>query len=116
MLSSSEMAVASHERMRPWWKCLTAVSAAHFGRIRSKEVERLAKENRFDYILIESTGVGEPIPVSAQTFTYMDEEQNIDLTAFCRLDTMVTVVDAINSGMIMPQVKHFLAQPSGWRG
>jgi G3E family GTPase len=58
-----------------------------------REVERLARENRFDYILIESTGVGEPVPV-AQTFTYIDEEQGIDLTQFCRLDTMVTVVDA----------------------
>jgi len=58
-----------------------------------REVERLAKEGCFDYILIESTGVGEPIPV-AQTFTYIDDEHGIDLTKFCRLDCMVTVVDA----------------------
>ncbi|MFC5471225.1 GTP-binding protein [Cohnella suwonensis] len=58
-----------------------------------REVERLALEGRFDYILIESTGVGEPIPV-AQTFSYVDEEQGIDLTRLCRLDCMVTVVDA----------------------
>lgn len=58
-----------------------------------REVERLALDGRFDYILIESTGVGEPVPV-AQTFSYIDETQGIDLTKFCRLDCMVTVVDA----------------------
>jgi len=58
-----------------------------------QEVERLAREKRFDYILIESTGVGEPLPV-AQTFTYVDEEQDIDLSKLTRLDCMVTVVDA----------------------
>lgn len=57
------------------------------------EVERLALEGRFDYILIESTGIGEPVPV-AQTFTYVDEELGIDLSRICTLDTMVTVVDA----------------------
>ncbi|WP_424766899.1 GTP-binding protein [Paenibacillus sp. sgz302251] len=58
-----------------------------------QEVERLAKEGSFDYILIESTGIGEPLPV-AQTFTYVDEDQNIDLSKLTRLDCMVTVVDA----------------------
>jgi len=58
-----------------------------------QEVEKLARENRFDYILIESAGIGEPVPV-AQTFTYVDEKLGIDLSRFCRLDCMVTVVDA----------------------
>ena len=59
------------------------------------EVERLAKENRFDYLLIESTGISEPVPV-AQTFSFVDEENNIDLSKWSYVDTMVTVVDAFN--------------------
>ncbi|WP_339149777.1 MULTISPECIES: GTP-binding protein [unclassified Sutcliffiella] len=57
------------------------------------EVEKLVTSGDIDYILIESTGISEPVPV-AQTFSYIDEELGIDLTKFCRLDTMVTVVDA----------------------
>ena len=59
------------------------------------EVERLAKEDRFDYLLIESTGISEPVPV-AQTFSFIDEENGIDLSKFSYVDTMVTVVDAFN--------------------
>lgn len=60
-----------------------------------KEVQRLAAENRFDYLLIESTGISEPIPV-AQTFSYVDEYSGIDLSRFSYIDTMVTVVDCLN--------------------
>ncbi|WP_422080608.1 GTP-binding protein [Ulvibacterium sp.] len=59
------------------------------------EVEKLAKENRFDYLLIESTGISEPIPV-AQTFSFTNEDGSIDLSRFSYIDTMVTVVDAFN--------------------
>jgi len=59
------------------------------------EVEKLAQENKFDYLLIESTGISEPVPV-AQTFSFVDEENGIDLSKFSYIDTMVTVVDALN--------------------
>jgi len=55
------------------------------------EVARLAAENRFDYLLIESTGISEPMPVAA-TFSVRDEEGR-SLSDVARLDTMVTVVD-----------------------
>jgi G3E family GTPase len=59
------------------------------------EVEKLAIEGRFDYLLIESTGISEPVPV-AQTFSFVDEEKGIDLSKFSYIDTMVTVVDCFN--------------------
>ncbi len=59
-----------------------------------KEVRKLAEEGRFDYLLIESTGVSEPLPVAA-TFDFRDEEGE-SLADLARIDTMVTVVDAVN--------------------
>ncbi|WP_145037822.1 GTP-binding protein [Paenibacillus sp. Y412MC10] len=58
-----------------------------------QEVQKLAQEKRFDYILIESTGISEPVPV-AQTFVYPDEVSGVQLSDLARLDCMVTVVDA----------------------
>ena len=59
-----------------------------------EEVGRLARDGRFDYLLIESTGISEPLPV-AETFTFRDE-QGQSLADLARLDTMVTVVDGVN--------------------
>lgn len=58
------------------------------------EVSRLAREERFDYLVIESTGISEPLPI-AETFTFADEDGQ-SLSDIARLDTMVTVVDAVN--------------------
>ena len=59
-----------------------------------EEVTKLAKEGRFDYLVIESTGISEPLPV-AETFTFADED-GVSLSDVADLDTMVTVVDAVN--------------------
>lgn len=59
------------------------------------EVEKLALEKRFDYLLIESSGISEPLPV-AQTFSYVNEKLGIDLSKLAKLDTLVTVVDAFS--------------------
>ena len=59
-----------------------------------EEVNNLAKAGRFDYLLIESTGISEPLPV-AETFTFADED-GVSLSDVADLDTMVTVVDAVN--------------------
>lgn len=59
-----------------------------------EEVTKLARDGRFDYLVIESTGISEPLPV-AETFTFADED-GISLSDVASLDTMVTVVDAVN--------------------
>jgi G3E family GTPase len=56
------------------------------------EVRRLAEEGRYDYLLIEGTGIAEPRPIAA-TFSFCDEN-GVSLSDFAKLDTMVTVVDA----------------------
>ena len=58
------------------------------------EVNKLAKDKKFDYLVIESTGISEPLPV-AETFTFADEN-GVSLSDVANLDTMVTVVDAFN--------------------
>ncbi|TGM48115.1 GTP-binding protein [Leptospira biflexa] len=58
------------------------------------EITKLAKENVFDFILIESTGISEPLPI-AETFTFADEN-GVSLSDLVTLDSMITVVDAVN--------------------
>jgi G3E family GTPase len=58
------------------------------------EIDELAREGKYDYLVIESTGISEPLPV-AETFTFIDEE-GLSLSDVANLDTMVTVVDSLN--------------------
>ena len=73
------------------------------------EVRRLAAEGRFDYLLIESTGISEPLPV-ATTFEFRDEDGE-SLSDVVRLDTMVTVVDAVN--LLKDYASHDFLQDRG---
>ena len=78
-----------------------------------QEVSRLASENRFDYLLIESTGVSEPLPV-AQTFTFADEN-GYSLESITHLDTMVTVVDAVQFSHPVPGCRDIGGTRPGYR-
>ena len=60
-----------------------------------QEVKRIAEAWKYDAIIIESTGIAEPVPI-AQTFSYLDEASGTNLSELVQLDTMVTVVDAMN--------------------
>ena len=83
------------------------------------EVRKLADEGRFDYLLIESTGISEPLPV-AETFTFADEDGN-SLSDIAQLDTMVTVVDALNflgdydEAKYLQETAELLAGPTQWQ-
>ena len=68
------------------------------------EVNKLAKEGKFDYLVIESTGISEPLPV-AETFTFADED-GVSLSDVAKLDTLVTVVDAVNFVKDYDEARH----------
>ena len=59
------------------------------------EIRELAKLRKFDYLVVESSGISEPLPV-AETFTFKDENGD-SLSDFARLDTLVTVVDSVKA-------------------
>jgi G3E family GTPase len=69
------------------------------------EVKKLCENGTYDALIIESTGIAEPLPV-AQTFSYKDEELGIDLGQRTRLDTMVTVIDAVNIGSQLASIEN----------
>ncbi|WP_440882206.1 GTP-binding protein [Tenacibaculum sp. C7A-26P2] len=60
-----------------------------------EEVEHLAKESQFDYLIMESTGISKPISI-AQTFSFMNKEKEINLSKFSHVDTMVTAINTFN--------------------
>ena len=76
------------------------------------EVGKLAREGRFDYLVIESTGIAEPLPI-AETFTFRDESGQ-SLSDLSRLDTLVTVVDASTSCTISWRPRTWAKSASPW--
>lgn len=72
------------------------------------EINTLAKEGCFDYLVIESTGISEPLPV-AETFTFRDDD-GVSLSDVARLDTMVTVVDAVNFSLDLDEADSLQAR------
>lgn len=69
-----------------------------------EEITKLAKSKKFDYLVIESSGISEPLPV-AETFTFQDESGK-SLSDFAKLDTMVTVVDKLGEGFLATGTEH----------
>ncbi|MGB2740009.1 MAG: zinc metallochaperone GTPase ZigA [Cognaticolwellia sp.] len=78
------------------------------------EVNKLAKDGRFDNLVIESTGISEPLPI-AETFTFADED-GISLSDIATLDTMVTVVDAVNFLKDYDEAKYLQDTPESLGG
>ena len=79
---------------------------------RARSEEKLVVENRFNYLLVESAGISEPLPI-AETFTFRDDNE-VSLSDIAQLDTMVTVVDGYSFCMIITHLSLSLTAANLW--